>query len=258
MMNVNIMLIMDNLDLSIFGIYNTLNSPRMHPIIDWIEDYPALSSLVFWNKPHVSGLTLLIGVLTYLLCKFGSWSIISLLSSLITVILITGHAKKRIARMLRGGSISPEQTPEKDEIVPSAEIHNFVNEVSPLINSIARVFWKISTFHDTTLTHKAIGVSFGLFVLGRLFTGLTLSFFAFFTLMTFPKVYVTYPNQVTTIAHLISRHVGTYVDLVYRLALRYLTQAKLKVFHLAEKAGARRVLERFNIVAAPVSVEKEE
>ncbi|KAL0232846.1 hypothetical protein GEMRC1_011593 [Eukaryota sp. GEM-RC1] len=214
-----------------------------------LSEYPAVERLVYWKKPLVSGLVLLIGCLVYLLCRFGSWSIISLLSSLCSVILVFGYLRKRACKAVLGNPISPESEPSEEIISPEAVI-SFAEGLTPLISWISHSVWKISTFQDEHLTLRAIGISVSMVIIGRIFSGLTIFFVAFFTVMTLPKIYATYPEQMAGIEEFVRQQFQRYVRHFLVYGKRYLTHAKLFAVDMLHKAKLDGPLQRIGILRA--------
>ncbi|KAL0209248.1 hypothetical protein RCL1_003506 [Eukaryota sp. TZLM3-RCL] len=223
------------------------------------SSWPTLHKLIYWERPVVSGLTVVIGTFTYILTRFGSWSLTSLLSLLAFFVFSLGYLKKRAVRAMRGGSISPDQNYQDKEFIRRETVHSFVEGMVNPLNNIVAFVSKIASFHDESLTVRAIGASIALFILGRIFCGVTLLFFGFLYIMAVPKVLNTYPQQVAFISRMIFNYFTVYVNMAMTVFKRYLVVGKTKAMEFINRSGFDTVLARFGIIPVlPTAPPKEE
>ncbi|KAL0246038.1 hypothetical protein GEMRC1_007254 [Eukaryota sp. GEM-RC1] len=207
----------------------------------------AVINLIYWTKPLLSGLAVLVGCAVYLLWKLGGASIISILSVMSFVYLVLGHLKKRtFPGLIRSRTSSIHNHPQKT--ISSESFHHFLLGILPLANRVCQLGWKIFTFKDTFMTLKAIGVSLCMYLMGIHVSGLTIIFVVFLITMCVPKICATFPNQMFFVHIVVPQQYCRFVDSCAFCGGRVVVRCKFLCVKIILKTKLDHVLRKIRIL----------
>lgn len=181
--------------------------------------FAQLSAICHWNDPVQSALLFGIGNFFFFLITYGEYSVLTLLSYLVLVLLIVcgvfANGVQLIAHFKKEKVENPFAAKLKNPYVASRlSLEPHADSIIGFVNDLIDLFRKALYWTDFKFS---VQVGFGLYVvalIGKYFSAITLLYATFVTAFVWPRLYQEKKGQIDQAYLLVLNKISFYTDMI--------------------------------------------